>query len=286
MRGAIRLFLSLGGVFLLIQCTQERMIVEPIRDQNEMPTDPNQMPADQNDRPLAPAALVAFGGDRGSAPGEIAMTMILPPDVDLYDVFQIRRLAGDIPPNEDCSSDGEVIRNITNLNETSFIDDTGVPGDYFSYRACIYGPTGNLTSSNIASSVRARPNPCRFFDPLKQNTNDILYRFSRDVDGSDAPVWSGPPQGGLTVNIADYTTSGTYEGNDYVFAFTAYWLGNNIHIWSCFPYDSYFKHIFDTRIINADEEGCTIKIDLKTDCRDESSQNRRCPSTADCRSRY
>jgi len=106
----------------------------------------------------SPAPLASFTA-QGTQPGEITLSLTLPADISNppYQVIQIRRTEGAVPPNADCT-DGTPLPSITDFSQpTITVLDLGLaPDSSFSYRACIHS-LFRLTSTNVVLDVSATP---------------------------------------------------------------------------------------------------------------------------------
>lgn len=107
----------------------------------------------------APAALASFTGVTGAtSDGDIDLSWTFPGSTLDYDRVSLRRIAGSTAPNADCTSDGtEILQVNAPFSTTSYTDATGsLIGESFSYRACVFDSSDNLTSTNSITNVQAR----------------------------------------------------------------------------------------------------------------------------------
>jgi hypothetical protein len=103
-----------------------------------------------------PPALAAFTGATSATDGYVNVTITFPADQSDYDQVVIRRLGGATAPNAACNN-GTVVATFTRPtfpNQAPLADFASV-GQYYSYRACLYDISGNVTSSQTIVNVRA-----------------------------------------------------------------------------------------------------------------------------------
>jgi hypothetical protein len=106
--------------------------------------------------PPDPLTLLSAATGSGSD-GDIDLTITYPGDTSDYEEVRLRRLAGAIAPNVDCTSDGTQAAVFNPLFSSGVhTDATGSStGEYFSYRICIYDAVGHLTASDAVTNIQA-----------------------------------------------------------------------------------------------------------------------------------
>ncbi len=117
----------------------------------------------------SPDPLIQFDQGTTSVDATIALTIKYPTTVADYKRMDIRRLAGASAPDVNCT-DGTTVTSLTSFADFTFVD-TAVAseaGSVFSYRACIYDATGNLTSVNVALGLK-KYIAARWYSALNQN---------------------------------------------------------------------------------------------------------------------
>jgi hypothetical protein len=105
-----------------------------------------------------PPALTSLTAVQGSTLGVITVELQFPAAVTDYHAVAVKRIIGAAAGN-DCSA-GTTIKSysaFTSAATETIQDDTGEPGAFFSYLACITDQAGNTTNSNSVSNVEAKP---------------------------------------------------------------------------------------------------------------------------------
>jgi hypothetical protein len=103
---------------------------------------------------VAPADLVGFSAGTGTSTGVINLSVQYPSDVSDYSYIQLIRKVGTTPPTN-CSDGSVAVTLITFLaNGSSSTSETLPTGSFYSYRACVYDRSGNLSFSRTAAGVQ------------------------------------------------------------------------------------------------------------------------------------
>lgn len=106
--------------------------------------------------PGAPPALLTFTATTGTKIGTVNLAWTRPADTSLYDSLVIRVKEGEAAPAGNCLDGTEVLVVSSTMltSTTSFTYSSGkYGGQTFSFRACIRGTDGKLTSSNSVSAL-------------------------------------------------------------------------------------------------------------------------------------
>lgn len=184
----------------------------------------------------APAPLEEFRASLSSslAEGEIRLNFALGEFYDLtYDNLIVLRLKGEIPPNPDCKTDGELVAEWKSfpIQTFNYIDQTGsIYGEAFSYRACITGKAGRLlTSSNTIVGIHAldtkAPPEAESFTAKTgslsgeivlsigwpENRSDYFKAEIRESKGDQAPDANCAKDAGTTISTTTDFAKSTYS---------------------------------------------------------------------------
>jgi hypothetical protein len=104
-----------------------------------------------------PPALQAFSAVTGSVPGDVSVTVDFPATISDYDRVEVRWIAGATPPAATCTN-GAVLTTLTPpFTDPTVTTHSATESSYYSYRACIYDASGNLTASDTVANVQAMP---------------------------------------------------------------------------------------------------------------------------------
>lgn len=146
-----------------------------------------------------PPPLDRFEGQTGANPAEIALTIDFPASTDDYEHVVILRTAGfSAPPSTCASGDPVVVFNTGEFVDQQYVDGGLVLDAFYSYRVCIYDPSGNLTSLQTAENVQARG--CLIVDVAAEAHQDLkasimdayLFQYKGNSEGwAPVQIFSG-----------------------------------------------------------------------------------------------
>lgn len=156
--------------------------------------------------------------------GDILISVNFPGAVGMYDYVSVRRLAGATPPNADCTSDGTVIHAFNSFSDATIKDSHAsgglIGGNFYSYRLCIFGTDGSMTSFATASNVQAKlPANVDGFSAVTGSINlgDINVSVNFATDVSDYNRVEVRRKVGATPPLASCD-----DGSDHVRTYTTY----------------------------------------------------------------
>ena len=135
---------------------------------------------------LPPPNLSSVTFVQGSEIGNVGITMTMPADVSDYKSRKIYRIAGSTAPSSDCVT-GSLISTSSYFVNHTFFDNSGTPGEQYSYRICLEDFAGTINGFHTGT---ATAKPYEVFITGANYTGDMRMNlngesFARGLDGAD-----------------------------------------------------------------------------------------------------
>jgi hypothetical protein len=173
--------------FSMTSCRSEQTTSCDTPENSDCPTySPNQNTSPSPTNSSGPSPLTALNAVATQGRGGVTITWTFPSATGDYKKFSLERTPGST--SGACGSQTSVYSVVSNFSGTSSFSDVPGPGT-FTYRACIEGQTGSLTSSNISGAITTSLNYLIFLTSSLYDGNLLApfnsVTFATGTEGAD-----------------------------------------------------------------------------------------------------